>query len=106
MRPTEEVISRIVDIDTQSENIRKKARDDADNIHKEMLQRIEKEKKDLENLIIEKNKSIMSEADKKCAVEIQNVKNEFSVTSEKIKTIDKDKINKAVSLVLSKVKGF
>jgi len=105
MHSTEDIITRIIDLDSQAEKIRSQARADAAKIHKDTLQRIENEKAALEKQIAEKTAGIQAEAEKKREAELSQVRKEFSWMAESVKNLPPEKIEHSIQLILSRIKG-
>jgi len=98
------IITRIIDIDSQAETIRAQARDEAAVIHRDAERLIEQEKRDLEQRTLDKTEQVRAEAARERKVELDRVRKEFSTTAESIKHLPKEKIEKSVQSILSLIK--
>jgi hypothetical protein len=105
MQAGENIISRIIDLDTRAESIRVRAREEAENIHKEAVRDAEKQKQDLEIRIVERIKKISAETARKRSEEVEKVKKEYANQVEGIRTISSEQKNRAVNIVLSGMRG-
>lgn len=105
MPSSEDVITRIIDIDTRAEDVKTKAIDDVGKLKLDFSKKMDDELKSLEIRISEKCKQINETSEKTRYSEIEKVRKEFSVIADSIKNTGDDKIDKVVDIVLSRIKG-
>jgi hypothetical protein len=105
MPSSEDVITRIIDIDTKAEDVKIKAIDDAGKLKLDFSKKMEAELNALEIRITEKRKQINEISEKSRNSEIEKVRKDFAVIADSIKNTGNDKIDKVVDIVLSRIKG-
>jgi len=105
MQAGENIISRIIDLDTRAESVRAKARDEAVRIQSETVREAEEQKQSLEIQTAERVKLLAAEAARKRTQEVDKVKKEYANQVEGIRTISSEKKDRAVLIVLSGMRG-
>ena len=105
MQAGENIISRIIDLDTRAESVRAKARDEAVRIQSETVREAEEQKQSLEIQTAERVKLLAAEAARKRTQEVDKVNKEYANQVEGIRTISSEKKDRAVLIVLSGMRG-
>jgi hypothetical protein len=105
MPSSEDVITRIIDIDTMAEDVKIKAIDDVGKLKLDFSKKMEADLNALEIRISEKRKQINEISEKTRISEIEKVRKDFAVIADSIKNTNDDKIDKVVDIVLSRIKG-
>jgi vacuolar-type H+-ATPase subunit E/Vma4 len=105
MQSSENVVNRIIDLDTLAERIRVRAREEADAVRAETQRRLAEERTQLESRISEQTARIEAEAMKKRNGEVDAVRREFADQAKAVESISPDRMARVVDLVLSRIKG-
>jgi|SRR3989339_650785 len=106
MHSSEDVISKIIDIDSRAEGLKNKAKEDIEVIKSDLAKKKEQELKALEKRIADKNKQINDAAENMRNSEVEKIREEFFKITDSIKNTPEDKIEKAVNIILTRIKGI
>ncbi|MFA6471463.1 MAG: hypothetical protein WCU00_05415 [Candidatus Latescibacterota bacterium] len=105
MQSEQNIISRIIDLDSRAESIRASAREEAARMLSEAVREAEEKKRLLELQTAEKVKIIAADSAQERAREITKVKNEFEQQAKEIGSVSSDKKDRAVTMILSGMRG-
>ncbi|MCE5249672.1 hypothetical protein LLG96_05575 [bacterium] len=105
MHSAENIISRIIDLDSKAENIRSEAHAEAGRIKQDTLKRIEDEKLALQKQIAEKTTRINDDAARKRDEELDRVRKEYKTMAESVKNLPRESVDRSVNRIISRIKG-
>lgn len=105
MQSSDNVVNRIIDLDTLAERIRARAREEADAVRAEAQRRLAEERAELDRRTSARIAAIEADAIKKRNVEIEAVRKEHAGQAKAVESVSPDRMARVVDMVLARIKG-
>lgn len=106
MQSSEQVVNRIIELDGRAENIRARAREEADAAREDVQRRIAEGKAELEKRTAERIARIEEEASRTREREIAAVRKEYTDQAETVSRTAPETMESVMDLVLARIKGI